>query len=414
MRKNLNLILNIFFAVLIFNSFTAAQSDYEIVQNFKQKYRQIEESIKKANTIEELNSLVASIDRLRSEYMQYKDLLDKSLYPDNFDKSFERLNSEFVVRNRDLTQVDILQTENLQLKEQVELLNKQNSALLSQIQSIEYATKKDSKKVAELEKLVAELKSSLKKRDDLIMSIVDSLMPQLMKKEAYFSSREKNDIYLKAEKNNVLDNVKRALQDNISFLKVTSLQPEDLSEVKKQQEQFAEFWQDAGVKLVDIYSAKRKKANEIALIDSLFTDWQKAVDTEAWNSIREEFAANGIMLIDFSNGDEFTNVLTSFIEEEIKNIGIKSPEASEETYRNFADSTWFKTIKPLWIPFLVEHQMIESEQVLQIEKKIAEWNMKLTPATNEWLYIVIAAVVIIISVLFVRVMKKKKSSPGDA
>jgi len=396
------LILLLFAFVLPLN----AQSDYEIVNNFKQKYKLLEDSIKKVETITELNSLAEDIDGFRNEYLQHKALLDKSLYPDSFDKSFEKLNLQFLVRNKDLTHVEILQTENIQLKEQVEQLNKRNSELLSQIQKIEYTSKKESKKIAELEKLVADLKSALKKRDDLIISIVDSLMPQLMKKNASFTSKEKNELYLQAEKNNVLSNVKKSLRDNITFLEVTSLQPGDLSEVKKQQEDFAEFWQDAGVKLVDIYAEKRKKAEEIAEIDSLFTDWQNAVNTEAWNSIREEFAANQILLVEFSNGEEFTNVITSFIDEEIKNIGVKSQEGSEETFKNFTDSTWLRTIKPDWIPFLIENEMLSAEQETSIENKITDWQNKLAPASFAWIYILVIAIAVIF--IFIIILKRKK------
>ncbi len=390
-----------------------AQSDYELVKNFRQKYQQLEDAIKSAKTTTELDSLAEEIDGFRNEFSQHKALLDKSLYPGNFDKAFEKLSMQFLIRNNNLRQVELLQTENIQLKEQVEQLNKRNSELLSQIQKIEYSGKKENTRIVELQTLVADLKRSLKKRDDLIVSIVDSLMPQLMKNNASFTSKEKNELYLQAEKNNVLSNIKKSLRDNITFLEVTSLQPADLNEVKNQQEDFAEFWQDAGVKLVDIYAGNRKKAQEIAEIDSLFTGWQNAVDAEAWNSIREEFASNGILLIEFTNGEDFTKVVTNFIEEEIKNIGSKSKESSEKMFEVFTDSTWYKTIKPNWIPFLIKNEMLSAEQETFIEDKIADWENKLTPASFAWIYIlVIALVVVFIIVIFLK-RKKGMTSISD-
>ena len=117
----------IFFVLFLFADIATAQSDYEIVQGFKQKYRQLETAINNAKSLEKLNSIVADIDRFRNDYTEHKELLDKSLYPDNFDKSFDKLNLAFVIRNQDFTTIDVLQTENLQLKEQVELLNKTNT-----------------------------------------------------------------------------------------------------------------------------------------------------------------------------------------------------------------------------------------------------------------------------------------------
>jgi len=151
------------------------------------------------------------------------------------------------------------------------------------------------------------------------------------------------------------------LQDNILFIKVTALEPDDLREIKKQQKDFANFWQYDGVNLIDVYSEKKRKANEIKEIDSLFTQWFRALDYEAWINIKAEFDFNEIYLLEFSNGDEFTNVLTSFIDEEIKNIGVKSLEESEKTYALFTDSTWFKIIDRKWVPFLMENEMLTIE-----------------------------------------------------
>jgi len=102
--------------LFVFTHQLYAQSDYEITQSFKQKRKQLEEKIYGAKTLEDLNSIVADIDRLRNEYADHKKLLDKSLYPDNFDKTFEKLNLSFVIRNQDFTTIDILQIENLKLK----------------------------------------------------------------------------------------------------------------------------------------------------------------------------------------------------------------------------------------------------------------------------------------------------------
>jgi len=223
--------------LLVFTNQLFSQSDFEIVQSFKKKYKQLEEAINNAKNLKELNSIVADIDRFRNEYAEQKALLDKSLYPDNFDTTFEKLNMSFVIRNQDFTTIDVLQTENLELKEQVALLNKRNTELMNKIQEYEYADKKDVNKAAELDALVRELKRSLRKRDELIVGIVDSLLPQPMMEHTQLSSQEMNSIYIEAEKNNVLSNVKRSLLDNVRFIELTSLEPGDLTEIKKQQNQ---------------------------------------------------------------------------------------------------------------------------------------------------------------------------------
>lgn len=380
--------------LLVFSNQLFAQSDYEIVKSFKQKYTQLEAAINKAKSLEELNSIVADVDRFRNEYVEHKTLLDKSLYPDNFDKTFDKLNISFVVKNQDFTTIDILQTENIQLKEQVAFLNKRNTELMNKIQEYEYSDKKDVSKGAELEAVVRELKRSLRKRDELIISIVDSLLPQPVKEQTQLSSQERNSIYIEAEKNNVLSNVKRSLLDNIKFIELTTLEPADLTEIKKQQNRFVEFWQDTGTKLIDIYAGKNKKSEEIKEIDSLFSMWNLSLEQEVWRNIREEFAYNNINLIEFTNGEEFTNVLTSFIDDAIKNIGVKSPEESNLVYASFSDSTWFKVISPNWIPYLIDNKMLNVLQKHSIEVKISDWKGRLTPSSFDWIYVLVAVIAV--------------------
>ncbi len=380
--------------LLVFTNQLFAQPDYDLVKSFKQKYKQLEEAITKAKTLEELNSIVADIDRFRNEYVEQKALLDKSLYPDNFDKAFEKLNMSFVIRNQDFTTIDILQTENLELKEQVALLNKRSAELMNKIQEYEYAGKKDVNKSAELDALVNELKRSLRKRDELIVGIVDSLLPQPIMVQTQLSSQEMNSIYIEAERNNVLSNVKHSLLDNIRFIELTSLEPGDLTEIKKQQNQFVEFWQDAGTKLVDIYAGKNKKSKEIKEIDSLFSMWNFTLEQVAWRNIREEFAYNNINLIEFTNGEEFTKELTSFIDDAIKNIGVKSPAESNLTYSSFSDSTWFKVISPNWIPFLIDNEMLDTKQERNVELKISDWKGRLTPSSFDWMYVLVAVIAV--------------------
>jgi hypothetical protein len=387
-----------------------AQSDYEIVQSFKQKYKQLEESINSTNNLDELNAVVAEIDRFRKDYADKKELLDKSLYPDSFDRVFEKLDMAFVIRNQDFTTIDVLTTENIELKEQIIILNKRNTELINKIQEYEYVNKKNAKKIAELERLVSSLRASLKRRDELILSIVDSLMPQLTPDRTALTQEEQNQVYIEAEKSNVLANVKRSLQDNIQFIKVTALEPEDLSQIKNQQNDFSDFWQYEGIKLVDVYTEKKQKANEIREIDSLFTLWYWTLDYEAWINIKAEFAFNDIYLLEFTNGYEFTNVITSYIDEEIKNIGVKSIEQSEKNYALFADSTWFKVISRRWVPYLIENEMLSTDNKNRIESKISDWKGRLTPTSFDWVYVLVA----VIAVAGVAIMYRKRSSKLQA
>lgn len=401
-------IINVIVALIASNLF--AQSDYEIVQNFKNRYQQFEQQIKNAVTLEELNSLTGEIERFKNEFSTYKELLDKSLYPDNFEKSFDKLGNSLVLRKTDFTQIETLQTEVITLRSEVDELNKKNAELLSQIQLLEVQRKKDAETIARLEKLVSELRTSLKKRDELVYAIIDSLSPKLSGDVSALTQKEKEQIIAETEKKNVLYIVKKSLRDNTRFLEVTTLKPEDLKDVKEQQSNFVSMWQKVGPKLVDVYASRKDKAQELKDIDALFTSWKTGIQREAWESIREDFALNNINLQSFYNGNEFTEIITAFINDEIKSYGVKSKEESQRVYSVFVDSVWYKTISNEWMPYLLENNMLTTQQKEIIEKKIAEWKEVISPKDLTLIYVGAGVLIVLIVAFFL--LRKKNGTKG--
>lgn len=413
MKTNINLkILILLFSILISAS-VIAQSDYEMVQSYKSRHQQILEGIKNAAALNDLTSIESEITTLRRDFEAKKTILDKSLYPDDFETSLEKLNMSLELRKGDFTQIDVLQTEVVTLTGEVDRLNKQNTELINQIQVLEAQHNKDSQTISKLEKLVANLKASLLKRDELVYSIIDSLVPKLSGDISALTQQDKAKIYSEAEKNNVLSNVKRSIRDNNRFIEVTSLKPVDLVDVKKKQQDFVTLWQKVGPKLVDIYAGKADKTQELKDIDNLFSVWKSNLQKEAWNSIREEFALNNINLQTFTNGNEFTDVINRFINDEIKFYGSKSKVASEQTYFLFANSTWFKSISTEWIPYLIDNNLLTVEQKDSMEKQISEWKSTLYPASLTWLYVLLAVIILAIGGYFLMRRKGSKTPPVD-
>lgn len=396
--------------ILFIVSNLEAQSDYEIVQNFKARYQQLEQQIKNAVSLDELNAVTGEIERLKNEFSTYRELLDRSLYPDNFEKSFDKLGNSLIIRKADFTQIDVLQTEVITLRSEVDELNKKNAELLNQIQLLEVQRKKDAETIAKLEELVSELRASLKKRDELVYAIIDSLAPKLSGDVTALTQKEKEQIVAETEKKNVLYIVKKSLRDNNRFLEVTTLKPGDLTEVKQQQSNFVSLWQKVGPKLVDVYAVRKDKSQELKDIDALFTSWKTGIQREAWESIREDFALNNINLQSFYNGNEFTEIITAFINDEIKSYGVKSKEESQRIYSVFVDSVWYKTISNEWMPYLLENNMLTSQQKEMIEKKIAEWKETISPKDLTLIYVGVGVLIVLIVTFFL--LRKKNGTKG--
>lgn len=406
--KNIKLIFGSSFLLLIISSANLfAQSDLEIVNGFKAKQKDIEERIKGADSLSQLNAVAAMIDQLKSEYAPHKELLNRSLYPDNFDKVIQNLNLAFITRNNDFVQIDVLSTELAGLKQQVEFLNQRNNELLAEVEDLKAAQKKDKSSIARLENLVADLKSSLLKRDRLVLSMVDSLLPPLIPDKANLSPEEVKKLKSEEEKNNVIDNVKKAINNHIEFLGATSSKPADLETMSAQKQKFAKTWQSIGARLVEVYSNEKEKADKLKEIETLFGKWDAALKQEAWNSIQEEFERHNINLQKFSNGNEFSDVSVAFITDEIKNAEVKNQAEAQKTYENFADSTWYASIKTEWMPYLLDHKMFTEQQKNEVEEELSQWKAAVYPANLLWLYILIAAVVLAGVIFFIMKSKKK-------
>ncbi|NNG28129.1 MAG: hypothetical protein HKM87_11415 [Ignavibacteriaceae bacterium] len=411
MKKEFIIKLFIVLLALTLAQSSFAQSDYEIVQDYKAKYQEIEKQIKDTLSLEELNTIVARIDQLKQEFNEHKVLLDKSLYPDNYNKSIEKLTASYVLRQGDFTTIDVLQTEVIELEQEVEFLNQRNNELIVRIEDLTAQRRKDKKTIAELENLIAELRLSLLKRDRLVIDMMDKLMPPIMREKATLSPEDKNIVRREEQKEDVLQNVKTSIEDNIRFLEATSLNPDDIKDVQKQQEQFSESWKAIGPTLVDVYADKSNKSDVLKEIDSLFTEWYyNSVDQNVWRSISNEFKVHSIILKEFNYGDEFVNSVKLFIDDEIKNLGVKSDYASEITYVNFTDSTWFATVKPQWVPYLMEGGLLTVKQKDEVEKNIEEWKNEIYPS-KLWLYIVIwcGIVIIIVPAVLLLIRRRKKS-----
>jgi len=388
-----------------------AQSDYEMVQSFKERYKNLSEGIQSAASLEDLENLSAEVDNLKRDFSAKRVILDQSLYPENFSSSFEKLYSSLDIRKDDFTSITVLQTEVTALKSEVDLLNRRNTELINQITILESQRRKDAAAIEQLEKLVSDLRITLVKRDQLIYSIIDSLTPKLAGDISSMTQKDKEEVYSQVEKNNLLFSVKRSLRDNSRFLEVTSLKASDLENVKEQQQNFVNMWRKVGPKLVDVYANKKNKSEELKEIDNLFTVWANRIDKEAWESINEEFSLNNINLQNFNNGKEFVDVVTQYVSDEIKNYGVKNKVESEKAYSVFTDSVYFKTVSVEWMPYLLDNKLLSLEQKDAVEKKLSEWKSIVSPQSYTWLYAV-AGLAVVFIILLVIILKKKKN-PTD-
>lgn len=400
------------FLILLFTSIISfSQSDFEKVENFKSRVKQIESSIKNATSLEQLSIIYNNIEKAKNDFASDKELIDKSIYPDNFNSSFEKLERALELRKGDFTQITELKTEVVTLKDKISELSQENQGLLSQIRLLNIKSKKDAETISSLQKLVVQLKANIQQRDLLVRDIVDSLLSEFIKYPTT-NEVEKQTIFGKVESSNLFYNIERTIDDNIQFMKATRLTPEDLGEMKKQYHDFNKVWRQIGPKLAEVYLSRKDKIIQISNIDSKFTDWNLALNDEMWGQVNKLFREKKIALLPFSSGNQFVKSVQAFVDDELKNSDVKSKEEVENTFYTFTDSVYFKEVEPVWIPVLVENNMMTEANKDSIDAQIAKWKKKVAPAYEiNWVYVGFGAVIILLLIaLFLKGRNKKSPS----
>lgn len=241
---------------------------------------------------------------------------------------------------------------------------------------------------------MANLRANIRERDFLVRDLVDSMLVAFVKAPSDMNQKEKQTIIAKAKKNNLFYNVQRTVEDNIQFVKITMMNPRDYSDMKKQQRDFNKMWKQIGSRLSDVYLAKKNSKSEITIIDSLFVEWDNEMNSGMWNSVRNLFGEKNIILQPFKNGDEFAASVSSFIDDEIKNVELKGKDNSEKIFKTFADDVYFKTVQHEWIPVLIENNMMTKTNKETIESKIASWKDAVSTSSPNIIYFVVGIIII--------------------
>lgn len=396
----IKLFISVFFVILI-STLINAQSDYEKTQNFKARYQQLEAAIKNAASLDECNTISESIAKLKSDFLSEKNLLDNSLYPENFESSFTKIERAIEVRKGDFTQITELTTEVGTLKDKISTISQENQGLIAQIRTLQIRSAKDAQTIASLQKLVAQLKANIQQRDELVRGIVDSLLAQFVQMPGGLNEAERQNIFTKVDAGNLFYNIERTIADNVQYMKVSGLSPDEMGEMKKQYLDFNKVWRQIGPKLAEVYLSRKDKTAQIANIDAMFSDWNFKVNDEMWGQINKLFRDKKISMLQFRSGEQFVNSVTSFVSDEMKNMGVKSSSETENIYFAFTDSVYFKVVEPVWIPILIENNMMTDANKDSIDSQIAKWKEKVAPGSSiNWVYIGGGAVIVFLIIAF--------------
>jgi hypothetical protein len=416
MKTVLSMIV-VFLIILPLNA--QQKSDYAAVEKFQNTVKSITKSIETATTAQECAEISSVLDATDKEFKEYKELLDNSLYPDNYLTTISDLHGRLLVRQRDLgiietqvTHIAELEAKIKELSVQIGKLNEQNDKILADVQRLSENVKKltgdafsSLTPIDSLRRQIVQLRAGLAERDALIFSLVDSLFLQYDKNITDMKDVERQGLLGKVEHHGIFANIKRSLQDNLSFIEATTLKQNDMASILKQQQQFRMQWSGIGPKLAGLYPGKQKK-NDVALVDSMLKQWSSKVDAATWRSLNTLFKEKEVWIKEFTNGNEFSENFIAFVDAQIKNTEGQSQDARYTFFKNFDENVWTPELSP-WLVSLVDAQKITPDQKKNIDEKILEWRSAVKPGSFLWIYIGAALVLLVLGGLALFVRKKK-------
>ena len=394
--------------------FAQDNSDYAIVQRFQATTKQISKAIEATSSVQECASISRRIEDLGKEFQQHQELLDKALYPDSYASIINDLRAKLALRQRDLTtiehqggQIQELEVRIKELSAQIDALTAQNEKLMSDVQRLSQNLKKltgdlfsSATPLDSLQQLVVKLRNGLQERDALITSLLDSLFLQYDKNIEQMKESDKKELVSKVERYGALSNVKRSLQDNITFVEITNLKGADAQEIYKQYQRLQSVWNSVGPKLTALYSTgKQQKKSDLQSVDSLFVQWNLKINSAVWRSLNTLFREKDFSVIEFNNGNEFVSNLSAFLETQIKNKADESKETRYKNFTKFNEQIWIPELQLGWFPTLLKMGEITETQKADLEEKFEKWKSSVEPASSVLPVVLIIVVAILLIVL---------------
>ncbi|MBK7106541.1 MAG: hypothetical protein IPH62_14785 [Ignavibacteriae bacterium] len=398
-----------------------SQSDFRITQEFKSRQRSFEIAIEYAKTPDELDKIHKEIEEFKNEFRGNKELLNRALYPSNFESTFTSLDKKTEYSRKKIDEISNLNTqvstlrvnyeqisdELAKLTSELNTLRNTNIKLMAELRAIRSGFGATKHTIDSLNKVITELRQGISQRDTLIKEIMDNIFMSAEHKLETLNDAELKEIRTKLKNTSLIDNISNLASDNIDFLNASLLTADDLNVLRNEYNQFDDRWKHFGPKLFDIYSTDTENKDKLVQIDSLMVNWDRAIDKSIFRSIHEEFKSNNINVPLFLNAKEFESNIISFIDGKIAGsdkLGVQD----DSEFIFFSENVWSSIVKEKWIPVLLNNNLIKNEQVVNIDKKIDEWKKIIGGTKSQFIYGIIAILAVIILVSIFIIYKKNK------
>lgn len=410
MKLRITVLLTIF--VGFFSVVTVAQqaqSDYQVQQEFKNQYVEFQQQIETIAKPDSAEALIESIKAFDQKYSNHEELLDNALYPETYDERIEELKKSSVKalnRTETITEqrqkLEKMETKLASYEENLNQLDQQTDSLKTAIQ-------KSTESEKELSGMVREYRERLEKRDELILTFIDSMVVtyQDMDLEA-LEELEDYDGKQRIKSNDALKLVHDITEENLQILQRNSadLQLKDYMRMAEVNYQFEQMWQKLGDKIREVYDGNNAEmlANNTG---RNIEQWNTQLNNHTLKALNEHFAQNGIEVNSFESSDQFRASLNNYLDRKIKQSKEDRSEANYEDLQQFKE--FWNPVQIEWTKSLTYADILSKDEMATLNQKVDTWTQEAQPRSNNILVYLLGGSVLLAVALGVMLIREKKN-----
>ena len=386
-----------------------AQSDYEIQQTFKEQYTDYEQQLDNISSPDSAEKLIESIKEFDQNYSEHKELLNKALYPDTYEEQMENLKKSSVHTLNKVETITKQQKKLNKLENQLASYEQNLSQLDQQTDSLKTAIRQSTESEKELSNMVREYRQSLEKRDELILTFIDSMVVtyQNMNLDA-LQEIEDYDKRSRIKTNDALKLIHDISEENIQILQrnASNLQLDDYMRMAEVNYQFQAMWNRLGDKIHEVYEGDN--ADMLAEnINTNLTEWNNLLQTNTVDAVKDYFAQQGIKTTAFESTNEFNTALHSYLDRKIKESRDNRSEANYSDLQRFKE--FWDRVEVQWTSNLAHANVLSRDQTSELNQKVDEWTQIAQPRSNNILVYLLGGSVLLAVALGVMLIREKKN-----
>ncbi|MCP9292764.1 hypothetical protein [Gracilimonas sediminicola] len=363
-------------------SISAQTSDYQVKNNFEERYAELKSSITEAMTVKEIDSLRSEIKDFAYYNEDHEQLLDNALYPETYESTIEELKQRARAAEHKLLIIENQNEKLTQLSNELSTYKSEIANLNERTDSLRNAILASEESESDLSQLVERYRKSMEERDEFVLNMIDSLFITYkdMQGKALAEFTEENGPRALQEEDNPLHVIESVIEENIQILKADNgaLQTEDYLRMYVVQNRFSEVWNQIGDDLTRIYAGNKASQWENNIEDKL-GDWKASASKNMWASMDSYLEKNNVDLGAFDSNESFYKSIEQFVS--------KATDASREkviTDENYADfqafyDFWNGKIKKDWGKFVQEGEVLTMNQISTIDTEIMTWRDEAKP-----------------------------------